>query len=782
MKGKDGKQVDLAAMKAAKAEAAAAAAAAAAPPKDEVAALVVETEKLTVDTSVAQTVDAPASWEATPVLPGGSNIGAPPALTKVAGAATAAVPSSSSRPNNRVYTRQQILDLKPATFETITMYTTGAVVTGEATPDGRKGGGFGKGGQGRGEYRDRGNNEGGGRRGGKGEGDEWSKEKLSPKAPPTKPNIPFKKDVKNDPLAALEVDATEIINKITPETFEKLSKKTLELKVVNTTMLDTLVKLIFEAAVTQAGFSGVFADLCNFLTENATHWNFFTVVKHFDKEEYFWIRDVVFPEEYAGPFYEKSAIASAIESNNAPMKAMPGQNLSSVEVLLLENNLVRIGKNMSEAYLVTYLPFESVPAESRSQSVFTDEATAKKDAGTQVSFRACLAQNCEREFNASVQDENLYDGVDEELRQLRARRATMSETEFERMEQDIEEKRIKIKRRMLGNIKFVGELYKRKLLNTETMHYCITKLIGTPEQTVHDEQDLELLLHLLTTLGESLEQKSRKNKNKTLAVKFDEYFVRLEQLRKDLSLPSRIRFGIDDLIRLRERNWQGKKQAEGPMKISELHNKLQEDQKAANAAAAKNNNSKAAPGNNKGGRGGPQDVRAASGKNAPPAGKGGNAGPATNKGGPNKGPADTKRPTGGAAPGGSSKSAPAAAAAAAPVEVETYEFNTKSLKGKAVESLDEHLNGVEASEVVLTMKEQGLAFHGQLVLETLEKLLNLSDANKRKKLLELAGHADILAEYARGREAVKQAVEAHEGFKNLVDTLVDVKEVMCSVF
>eukprot|EP01033_Poteriospumella_lacustris_P013240 gene13240-9485_t len=684
----------------------------------------------------AQTVDAPASWEATPVLPGSTNIGAPPALTKVAGAgaaSTTAVPSSSSRPNNRVYTRQHILDLKPATFETIAMYTTGAVVTGEVTPDGRKGGGFGKGGQGRGEYRDRGNNEGGGRRGGKGEGDEWSKEKLSPKAPPQKPNIPFKKDVKNDPLAALEVDATEIINKITPETFEKLSKKTLELKVVNTTMLDTLVKLIFEAAVTQAGFSGVFADLCNFLTENATQWNFFTVVKHFEKEEYFWIRDVVFPEEYAGPFYEKSAIASAIESNNAPMKAMPGQNLSSVEVLLLDNHLVRIGKNMSEAYLVTYLPFESVPAENRSQSLFTDEASAKKDAGTQVSFRACLAQNCEREFNASVQDENLYDGVDEEFRQLRARRATMSESEFERLEQDIEEKRIKIKRRMLGNIKFVGELYKRKLLNTETMHYCITKLIGTPDQTVHDEQDLELLLHMLTTLGESLEQKSRKAKNKTLAVKFDEYFVRLEQLRKDLSLPSRIRFAIDDLIRLRERNWQGKKQAEGPMKISELHSKLQEDQKAANAAAAKNNNnnSKAAPNANKGGRGGPQDVRAASGKNAPPAGKGGNAPPAT-KGGPNKGPVDTKRPTG---------SAPAA-----------------------------------ASEVVLTMKEQGLAFHGQLVLETLEKLLNLSDANKRKKLLELTGHADLLAEYARGREAVKQAVESHEGFKNLVDTLVDVKE------
>lgn len=758
------------------------AAAEAASAKDEVAALAVETEKLTVDTSVVQTVDGAASWEVTPVLPGKS-YGAPPALSKVG---AAAVPSSSSRPNSRVYTRQQILDLKPASFERIPMYLTGVTVTGDATPDSRKGsGGFNKGGQGggrSGEYR--GND--GDRRGnrgdrGKGEGDEWSKEKLSPKVPAQKPVIPFKKDVKNDPLAALEVEATEIINKITPETFDKLSKKTLELKVVNTSMLDSLVKLIFEAAVTQAGFSGVFADLCNFLTENAVNWNFFTVVKNVDKDEYFWIRDIDFPEEYAGPFYDKSAISSAIAANNAPMKTMPGQNLSSVEVLLMENQVVRIGKNMSEAYLVTYLPFDSVPPENRSQNVFPDESSAKKDAATQVSFRACLAQNCEREFHASVQDENLYDGVDEELRQLRARRSTMNESEFERQEQDIEEKRIKIKRRMLGNIKFVGELYKRKLLNTETMHYCITKLIGGADQTSHDEQDLELLLHLLTTLGETLEQKSRKAKNKQLAVQFDQYFDRLEQLRTDMSLPSRIRFAIDDLVRLRERRWQGKKAAEGPMKISELHNKLQEDQKAASAASApaqgKNQpgSKSSAPVTGKGGRGGPQDVRSSStGNKNPPATTGKGGAPSSNvkimSSASKSGAADAGKK---AAPAPAAKVSAPTPAAVAP---EVYEFNTKALKGKAVDCVDEHLNDVDVAEVVQTLKEQPLAFHGQLVLETLEKILNLSDANKRKKLLDFTGNPVIVAEYTRGREAIKQAIESHDGFKNLVDTIVDIKE------
>jgi hypothetical protein len=754
-----------------------------------VAALADKAEKLSVDTNVNQAV-APSNWENIPVVPDQS-FGAPPALHKI----SVAVPSSSSSSNGHMYTRQQIMDLKPAEFQRIPMYTTGVTISGDATPDSRRGaGGFrdGKGGQGGqggrgGEYRERGNNENGGRGGNR---DEWQKERLSPKNPPSKPVLAFKKDAKDDPMALLENDATDIINKITPETFEKLSKKTLELKVTNTAMLDTLVKLIFEAAVTQAGFSGVFADLCNFLTESAVDWNFFTVVKNVDKDEYFWIKDVTFPEEFAGPFYEKSAIYDAIAST-PPMKAMPGQTLTSVDIVLVNNTLVRMSKNLSEAFLITYMPFDTVPAENRSQSVFPDEQSAKKDASTQVSFRACLAQNCEREFHASVQDENLYDGVDEELRQLRAIRSTMGESEFERKEQDIEEKRIKIKRRMLGNIKFVGELYKRKLLNTETMHYCITKLIGTADKqntVVHDEQDLELLLHLLTTLGETLEQKSKRSKNKSLSVQFDQYFVRLEELRTDTKLPSRIRFAIDDLIKLRQRNWQGKKQAEGPMKISELHNKLQEDQKAT-AVPASGNAGKTGTGKGVGGggvpasaksgagRGGPQDVRAGTGKNGPSgSSKGGAPVSIAGRGGANgayKAPQDTrdtnKKPAG-AAPGkGSSERAVVA-------EPEVYVFGTKALKGKAVESLEEYLNGVDVGEVVQTLKEQSLAFAGQLILETLEKLFNMSDANKRKKLLELIGHRDILGELIRCREAVKQAIETHDGLKNLVDTLLDVKE------
>ncbi len=97
----------------------------------------------------------------------------------------------------------------------------------------------------------------------------------------------------------------------------------------------------------------------------------------------------------------------------------------------------------------------------------------------------------------------MFDEVDQELKQLIANRATITEEEYLVKESEIGEKRNKLKQRMLGNIRFVGELYKQKLLNTDTMHDCITTLLGHPGnwKTNHDIQDLELLCKLLTTVG-----------------------------------------------------------------------------------------------------------------------------------------------------------------------------------------------------------------------------------------------------------------------------------------
>ena len=37
---------------------------------------------------------------------------------------------------------------------------------------------------------------------------------------------------------------------------------------------------------------------------------------------------------------------------------------------------------------------------------------------------------------------------------------------------------IKTKKRMLGNITFIGELYKKQMLRDRIMHFCIMRLLG----------------------------------------------------------------------------------------------------------------------------------------------------------------------------------------------------------------------------------------------------------------------------------------------------------------
>ena len=55
---------------------------------------------------------------------------------------------------------------------------------------------------------------------------------------------------------------------------------------------------------------------------------------------------------------------------------------------------------------------------------------------------------------------------------------------------------MKLRRRSLGNIRFIGELYRIKMLNGNIMHGCIRKLL---KET--DEESLECLCRLVTTIG-----------------------------------------------------------------------------------------------------------------------------------------------------------------------------------------------------------------------------------------------------------------------------------------
>jgi len=91
----------------------------------------------------------------------------------------------------------------------------------------------------------------------------------------------------------------------------------------------------------------------------------------------------------------------------------------------------------------------------------------------------------------------------------------------------------KAKRRGLGLIRFIGELFKLQMLTERIMHECIKKLLGNVENP--EEEEIESLCKLLTTVGSLLDtQKARAH--------LDVYFSRMRELTKNKNVNSRMVF------------------------------------------------------------------------------------------------------------------------------------------------------------------------------------------------------------------------------------------------
>ena len=62
----------------------------------------------------------------------------------------------------------------------------------------------------------------------------------------------------------------------------------------------------------------------------------------------------------------------------------------------------------------------------------------------------------------------------------------------------------KMRRRSLGNIRFIGELFKLQMLSEAIMHECITRLL----KSTSDEESLECFATLITTTGKDLDKEA----------------------------------------------------------------------------------------------------------------------------------------------------------------------------------------------------------------------------------------------------------------------------------
>lgn len=131
---------------------------------------------------------------------------------------------------------------------------------------------------------------------------------------------------------------------------------------------------------------------------------------------------------------------------------------------------------------------------------------------------------------------------------------------------DLEERILIAKHKMLGNVKFIGELAKLDMLTDERLHKCVQQLLDKSRASSAKDrcEDLECLSQLIRTCGKNLDTA----KGKML---MDQYFLRMEKYTHSAKFPARIRFMLRDVIELRKRDWVPRKQtAEGPMPIDQL--------------------------------------------------------------------------------------------------------------------------------------------------------------------------------------------------------------------
>ncbi|NXJ94022.1 IF4G1 factor, partial [Corythaixoides concolor] len=170
-----------------------------------------------------------------------------------------------------------------------------------------------------------------------------------------------------------------------------------------------------------------------------------------------------------------------------------------------------------------------------------------------VNFRKLLLNRCQKEFEKDKDDDEIF-----EKRQKEMDDASAPE-EKARMKDELEEARDKARRRSLGNIKFIGELFKLKMLTEAIMHDCVVKLLKN-----HDEESLECLCRLLTTIGKDLDFEKAKPR-------MDQYFSQMEKIIKEKKTSSRIRFMLQDVIDLRRNSWVPRRGDQGPKTIDQIH-------------------------------------------------------------------------------------------------------------------------------------------------------------------------------------------------------------------
>lgn len=329
------------------------------------------------------------------------------------------------------------------------------------------------------------------------------------------------------------------------------------------------------------------------------------------------------------------------------------------------------------------------------------------------------------------------------MRRAKLETLNLSQEEMNIELAEIEELEGNVKRRMMGNIRFIGELCKKSIIKTTTMHECIHELLFSKSI---DEQELELVCKLLRTVGEKMEQ----NLNDEQSRAFDSYFAKLHELSKDTKFNIRIRFFVEDIINLRENHWQERRVADGPALIEEIRNKAANEELSRKQAPLKR-------GKPPGARITPTDAR-----NRIISDKGNQRRPSFPSASPELRPL--------------SNSNDSPASVKTPVEIqEKAHLSNEAIKRRVKSIVEEYLNLKDPSEACECLGELPDPACGELVNVIISKYLDCGKPDIQRDLISLL--RAVMSQLSAARECVEDSVSKCEPLLFIVDSMTDVKQV-----
>lgn len=283
------------------------------------------------------------------------------------------------------------------------------------------------------------------------------------------------------------------------------------------------------------------------------------------------------------------------------------EKLSNVISLVFEKAIDE--PNFSSAYAALCKKL-SKPIQEENERKRREEgnnAGSQKPGGaSQADFKKELLNKCQKEFDNHVANENSMrmklTPLENEINETTDQNRKME------LRAQLEEEERKLRRRSVGTVRFIGELYQQGMLITNIMEWCITALIN-----IRTEEKLECLCKLLTTVGKKMELKTPDEQwNSKHYRDLTPHFKEMQAIasdKKSTKISSRVRFMLLDVIELRRNKWIPRRNEANPKTMDQIQKDVEAEQYNSKMMMMISNSSGGGGGSGGSGGGGNNNMR-----------------------------------------------------------------------------------------------------------------------------------------------------------------------------